>query len=839
MGHGIWRALTGLAAVGLLAWLLLLSSEANDRASASTPNPCEIVTEGEVEVILGFPLSEEPEFGEVSGLLFCEWTAVEDEFGHKPEMGVQLFSGPEDEADFLYDETIAPYSEDIEGLGDRAKWTTQVIWNDKMWSELWIRISHYYISIYVNKFDDQFLAHPIETQDEMLQVAHIVLSRLEPRAPVEFTQAVQELLGNYELSSYLVVNGAPPVPIIAGKPTVARVYFDEEDAGEVRTVELSDVASAQDTVTVMPGCTVEMQRLQQDGCESADLYFTPPPGAWKAVITIKDGEGNQLDKMEFPIQSVDTPAFGVSYLPICVALTAGADPTCPSSYVEGPVAGLTGKLFPVAPNEFSYSRLPVPAITLDAPLANDPEEEELLADLRLRWELLSLGSSITAFSGDQLAGWLPDGGASTGTLGIADPIWVGSTGRVSWQIDTSATTPLDAEFTLAHEIGHNLGLRHTNLGDGCGASDSSTDWPYPDSTIQEVGFDVQNKQVKEESKFSVMSYCSPPGSDIWISPHTFKKLAESGLQPQGAHAWPAGATGQYLLVKGTAQADGSSGSIDSAFVIDSATPPAPSNPLGSHCLHLTGGAQVDYCFNLTFTEHRSMAPLEYESFVLRVPFPPGTTTATLARNGTPLASLERTASPPIVQIASPQPGAEWSGEQTIEWSVASDPHAGPLTFAVLYSPDGGANWLPIEIDDTDLVFTFDTRDLAGDEIMVRILASDGLNTTEATVDSITLANGDERIWGDNDCDGDTDAVDGLKTLQDLASLPYSQSEPCPDLGDPVQVTPAGAPAQLWGDVDCDGDLDAADGLSILRSLAGLPVNQQQPCPPIGSPVLVR
>ena len=94
------------------------------------------------------------------------------------------------------------------------------------------------------------------------------------------------------------------------------------------------------------------------------------------------------------------------------------------------------------------------------------------------------------------------------------------------------------------------------------------------------------------------------------------------------------------------------------------------------------------------------------------------------------------------------------------------------------------------------------------------------------------------IWGDDDCDGDVDAVDALKDLQEIAAIPYLQTDPCFDLGDTFDVTPAGATERIWGDVDCDGDVDAVDALAILRDIAAFSVNQQQPCPEIGADVLV-
>ena len=43
-----------------------------------------------------------------------------------------------------------------------------------------------------------------------------------------------------------------------------------------------------------------------------------------------------------------------------------------------------------------------------------------------------------------------------------------------------------------------------------------------------------------------------------------------------------------------------------------------------------------------------------------------------------------------------------------------------------------------------------------------------------------------------------------------------------------------APAGVFGDVDCDGDVDAVDSFKQLQYVAGLSVTQTEPCPDIGS-----
>jgi hypothetical protein len=91
------------------------------------------------------------------------------------------------------------------------------------------------------------------------------------------------------------------------------------------------------------------------------------------------------------------------------------------------------------------------------------------------------------------------------------------------------------------------------------------------------------------------------------------------------------------------------------------------------------------------------------------------------------------------------------------------------------------------------------------------------------------------LWGDVNCDGDVEAVDALKILRHVVRLAVSQEEPCPDIGSTVTVD--GTP-RLWGDVDGYGDVDAVDALQILRHVVRLPVAQRPGTPPIGSRVLV-
>jgi Tol biopolymer transport system component len=649
--------------------------------------------------------------------------------------------------------------------------------------------------------------------------------RAPPPLQVEFTQAIQELQTIGELQASLAASGQPPVPIVAGRAAVMRVYFADVDQTANYHIEVTGEISKSESVTISPGCAPKDRREAKPGCPSQDYYFTPPAGDWQVRLEVTDkSDGRVVLDETFHFASVDTDGLIIKYIPVCVQPSPGATAVCPGNFIDTNAPDLMRKIYPTADDELVYEHLAVPNIVLPSPVT---DATALVADLWLRYGLMSMGG----FVADQLAGWLPAGGAP-GLAGISDPVWLGSTGRVSFETDTSSADALDVEHTLAHEIGHNLGLRHTNLSDGCGAVDPGTDWPYPDSTVQEVGFDVAAHKIMPATKKDLMTYCTPPGSNIWISPFTYNKLINGNFNPQSLVAAPAGqGPSQYLLVEGGAQADGSAASIDSAYVITSNTPAEPSKPDGNYCLHFSGGS--DYCFTLEFEEHRSHQPIEFESFALRAPLPPGTTSVTLMHGNTQLDSLTSSAAAPAVNITQPQNG--WSGEQTISWT-GSDGDGDPLKYAVLYSPDNGATWLPLAVDITDASLTLDTTQLEGMQLLVRVLASDGLQTTIATSAPIALLNSAHRTWGDADCSGAVQPLDALDGLAAKAGVALTQTVPgCPDIQSAISVS--GVSGQ-WGDFDCSGAVDGGDAALILKLTAKLPASPPDGCPRIGTKVVL-
>jgi hypothetical protein len=84
----------------------------------------------------------------------------------------------------------------------------------------------------------------------------------------------------------------------------------------------------------------------------------------------------------------------------------------------------------------------------------------------------------------------------------------------------------------------------------------------------------------------------------------------------------------------------------------------------------------------------------------------------------------------------------------------------------------------------------------------------------------TVSCGDDLPFGDVDGNGRVDPLDAMWILEDIAELPL----------------PEGGGGCSSHDVDCNDAASSVDALKILRYVAGLPYSQREPCQDIGSRV---
>lgn len=514
--------------------------------------------------------------------------------------------------------------------------------------------------------------------------------------------------------------GSPLAPVT--KSITVPVQFNRANAGDSLNFQLP-----KDWTTAGP------VRLVAD--------VSPPEG-----VTEQNTANNILpeDVTFTTLSNIPNPIY-VYYLPVCYE-PPGTNKQCPTAYVSG-ADSLIPKLYPIPDDGLQYLPWQVPQKTWREPLVTEADVSKMFTTLRKFYLMLDDQKGGI----DQFAAWLPQ--VQNGTvLGMADAAWggVGGTNRVTYNEDTSATNGADdMAFTLVHETGHNFGLRHTTTADGCKARDSESDWPYHNATIQEIGMDPITMEVKPATKMDLMSYCSPPASNIWISPFHYMEIvhsqvlkrASSAARPTALEEAQKGAAAQYLLISGSARADGTAGTLDPAYELISMTPGESSDPAGNHCLRFTTstGASTDFCFALSFQSPETFASMDEESFAFRVVLPAGTTRIALRHQNQELASLTVSSQAPSLRILTPGANAKWDGSKTITWS-ASDPKGSPLSYLVQYSADGGTSWLPMEEDLKQPQFAFDTAEIqAGPNTYFRVLATNGVTTASATVGPIEIA----------------------------------------------------------------------------------------------------
>jgi hypothetical protein len=98
------------------------------------------------------------------------------------------------------------------------------------------------------------------------------------------------------------------------------------------------------------------------------------------------------------------------------------------------------------------------------------------------------------------------------------------------------------------------------------------------------------------------------------------------------------------------------------------------------------------------------------------------------------------------------------------------------------------------------------------------------------------------LWGDNDCDGDIDADDARRGLLALATPGEAPAvADCPDMGEVlnfVDAQPAGSGSVIWGNVNCGPALDGLDVLAVLLAIEALgPLPVDGFCPQAGDEVV--
>lgn len=329
---------------------------------------------------------------------------------------------------------------------------------------------------------------------------------------------------------------------------------------------------------------------------------------------------------------------------------------------------------------------------------------------------------------------------------------------------TNPWNSLHGGFNLAHEFGHNTGLRHILNPMSCGSVPGSADGTFDalpfgaspctlgatdlNSTATAVGFDPLTWTLAPPAvNGDLMSYAT----SVWISEYNWLRLYAAYTQPpppaSGSVVLHAPGDGEpVLLVQGALDLEANTATLQPAYTLpDSLLTPAilaeltrlPDDLPADHPVRfqLIGEADV------LLTEQT--APLGFHedgdgrlALVSRVlPLLPGVREVRLVHGTAVLAHLLVSPHPPTVQLETP---VLEGGHLRLAWT-ADDPDDEALLFTVQFSPDDGVTWQTLTVNLPEPVLAVAAGSLAGGAaVRFRVLATDGVHSAVATSEPFAL-----------------------------------------------------------------------------------------------------
>lgn len=349
------------------------------------------------------------------------------------------------------------------------------------------------------------------------------------------------------------------------------------------------------------------------------------------------------------------------------------------------------------------------------------------------------------------------------------------------QMNPGPTTPSHQDppggFNLAHELAHNYGLHHVKNRGSCGFDDIGAPYeqfpwnpngPWDTCTLGPntySGFDPLSQLIiKADEAGDLMSYANT----TWMSHSTWSRLC--GAIP--GNQTPGSPTGPVLMVQGTLNTALNTtelwplyqlpeGVIDNQIVMASfaAAGQIPNSPYLIRLLNATGAplSTVPLVLSALMDGNRHQLGflqfLPYDPKIRRIQFLRGTEVLA-EKSASPNAPDPITITRRIVD--------EVAQTLDLAWTTA-DADGDPLLFTIQYTPDNGATWQTIQSGCPYLSFHLNTRVLpGGSQCRIRIIATDGFNTTIGLTETFVLQKHNPEIL-----------IDGIKETE---RVPYGATK---------------------------------------------------------------
>ena len=315
---------------------------------------------------------------------------------------------------------------------------------------------------------------------------------------------------------------------------------------------------------------------------------------------------------------------------------------------------------------------------------------------------------------------------------IPSTIAAGPSGSSTWGWDTDGSYN---DWYGGHEIGHTRGRYHAEF---CGAGGGAA-YPYTGGRISPsltgntaiYGFDITNRTIYPPSWKDVMTYCD----NQWVSDFTYEGIRTYlvGVGQKVSEQQIVTAD-DFLVLVGLADLDSNSANLNSVYKISQTATLALPDP-GDWTIALVGAGDVDlatYAFQpdeLTDAEESSGRPAVIAEIV---PWSPGAVRVEIRLNGVVVTSQAASANAPTVGITSPTGGSVLpAGPFMVTWD-GSDLDGDPLSYSLLYSNDGGANWQILATGLNQEQVELDTDQLPGGSALLKVIVTDGFLSGEAT-----------------------------------------------------------------------------------------------------------